>query len=146
MTEPLCDEEDAEQFCESNLAEALRVQADNLDALQCLANLRMLRKRDAEAKRLMKQVVDKTLQICTKEKQDQSIGNIMAEAKSNPSTQADAQEVPSISFRMQTCRFLTELQLFKKSVKILETITAENDEVIESWYLLAFALVKLKKY
>ena len=23
---------------------------------------------------------------------------------------------------------------------------AENDEIIESWYLLAFALVKLKKY
>ena len=47
---------------------------------------------------------------------------------------------------MQTVRFLTELQLFKKSVKVLETIVAENDEIVESWYLLAFALVKLKKY
>ena len=47
---------------------------------------------------------------------------------------------------MQTVRFLTELQLFKKSVKVLETIVAENDEIIESWYLLAFAIVKLKKY
>ena len=47
---------------------------------------------------------------------------------------------------MQTCRLLTEVQLFKKSVKVLETVVAENDEIIESWYLLAFALVKLKKY
>ena len=47
---------------------------------------------------------------------------------------------------MQTVRLLTEVQLFKKSVKVLETIVAENDEIIESWYLLAFALVKLKKY
>ena len=31
-------------------------------------------------------------------------------------------------------------------MKILETIVSENDEIIESWYLLAFALVKLKKY
>ena len=41
---------------------------------------------------------------------------------------------------------MIELQLFKKAVKILETIVGENDEIIESWYLLAFALVKLKKY
>ena len=29
---------------------------------------------------------------------------------------------------------------------MLETIVTENDELIESWYLLAFACVKLKKY
>ena len=43
---------------------------DNLDALQCLANLRLLRNRDAEAKEILKRVVDKTLQIVAKEKQD----------------------------------------------------------------------------
>jgi hypothetical protein len=49
MTEPLCDEEGAEQHCEQSLQQALALDEDNLDALQCLGNLRMLRTRDKEA-------------------------------------------------------------------------------------------------
>ena len=32
------------------------------------------------------------------------------------------------------------------SVKILETIVKEDDEIVESWYLLAFGFLKLKKW
>jgi hypothetical protein len=55
-------------------------------------------------------------------------------------------ENPSIEFRMQTCRFLTELQLFQDSVKVLETVVGDDDERIEAWYLLAFGLFRLKKF
>jgi len=41
---------------------------------------------------------------------------------------------------------LTELEQFKLSVKVLEGIVAEDDEIVEAWYLLAFGLCKLKKY
>ena len=37
MTEPLCDEPEAEQQCESNLEQALQVHPESLDALQTLA-------------------------------------------------------------------------------------------------------------
>ena len=66
MTEPLCDDSDAEQQCETNLEEALAVHADNLDALQTSAQLRMLRKRDSEAKTLLKRVVSRTTEIIKK--------------------------------------------------------------------------------
>ena len=55
-------------------------------------------------------------------------------------------ELPSVDFRMQTSRFLTELQKFKMSVKVLETIVKEDDEIVEAWYLLAFGFFKLKKW
>ncbi len=47
---------------------------------------------------------------------------------------------------MQTCRFLTELQMSQESVKVLETVVGDDDERVEAWYLLAFGLFRLKKY
>ena len=55
-------------------------------------------------------------------------------------------ETPSIEFRMQTSRFLTELAMWRESMKILEGVVGDDDECIEAWYLLAFALFRLKKY
>ena len=66
--------------------------SDNLDALQCLANLRLLRARDAEAKEILKQVVDKTMQIVAKEKQDQSLGNLMATQASENKAQTKSED------------------------------------------------------
>ena len=54
--------------------------------------------------------------------------------------------MPSMDFRMHTSRLLLELQEFKKSIKILDTIIQEEDERVEAWYLLAFCLCKLKKF
>lgn len=54
--------------------------------------------------------------------------------------------MPTIDFRMQTSRFLTELEQFKTAVKVLETIVAEDDSYVEAWYLLAFSFFKLKKW
>lgn len=47
---------------------------------------------------------------------------------------------------MTTCRLLVELQSFKDSVKVLDTVVSENDEQPEAWYLLAFSYFNLKKY
>jgi hypothetical protein len=63
MTEPLCDEEDAESNCELSLKEALLIDSQNLDALQCLGNLRMLRTKDKEAVKLLTKVADKVCEI-----------------------------------------------------------------------------------
>ena len=63
MTEPLCDDSDAEQQCETNLQQALALQENNLDALQTMAQLRLLRKRDGDAKALLQRVVARTLEI-----------------------------------------------------------------------------------
>jgi len=53
MTEPLCDDSDAENQCEQNIEQALQMQPENLDALQTRAQLRLLRQKDSEAKGLL---------------------------------------------------------------------------------------------
>ena len=80
-----------------------------MDALQCLAHIRILRKRDSEGKAILKQVVDKTMQIAAKEKQEQSLGNLIAAQENKAAQKVDVQEIPSIQFRMQTVRLCTEV-------------------------------------
>ena len=53
MTEPLCDEPEAEQTCELSLAAALNIDAGNIDAMQGLANLRLIRGLDKEGFELL---------------------------------------------------------------------------------------------
>jgi len=36
--------------------------------------------------------------------------------------------------------------MHKESVKVLESVVGDDDERVEAWYLLAFALFRLKKY
>ena len=106
----------------------------------------MLRKKDAEAKALLKQVAEKTLEILAASAEDQSVGAIAKAAKVQAVNASRVSETPSIEFRMQTCRFLIELCMWRPSMQLLEGIVAEDDENVEAWYLLAFSLFRLKKY
>jgi predicted Zn-dependent protease len=54
--------------------------------------------------------------------------------------------LPSIEFRMQTARLLVELKEFKKCVKILDMIIKEEDERVETWYLLGLSLYNLNLF
>ena len=74
----------------------------------------MLRKRDSEAKTILKKVVKRTLEIIQKNAEEQSVGALMN--KPNISKNSNSVETPSIEFRMQTCRFLTELAMFRESM------------------------------
>ena len=51
------DEPKAENECETCLAEALKIDPENVDALQTLANLRVIRAKDSEAVHLLRRVV-----------------------------------------------------------------------------------------
>ena len=108
----------------------------------------MLRRRDAEAKELLTKVVKGTLAIIKKNTEAASVGAI-AEAMKKPSATSNSDktlETPSLNFRLQTARFLTELELWKKSVSILETVVGDDGDCLEAWYLLAFALFRLGKH
>ncbi|CAI2374946.1 unnamed protein product [Moneuplotes crassus] len=125
MTPPLCDLPEAEETCEGALQKAFEIENDNLDALQCLANLRIMRARDEEAIELLDRVLKTILE-------KQELG--------------DPQEMPSIDFRLQTSRLYMELEQFKKAVKPLDTVIKEDDNKGETWYLLAFCHYNLKNY
>jgi len=60
---------------------------------------------------LLKRVVKRTLELVEHSKVDQSLGALVA-ARNAPATataSTKSSEVPSLDFRMQTARFLTEL-------------------------------------
>ena len=119
----LSDEPKAEEECEKAIAQALKIDEYNMDALQILANLRVNRARDQEATLALKRCVKVMLK-----------------------DQESLQNLPTIEFRMVTCRLLVELLQFKDAIKVLDTVVSENDEIPEAWYLLAFSYFNLKKY
>jgi len=117
MTPPLCDQADAEQTCETALLKALEYYSENIDALQGLANIRIMRARDQEAIELLNKVVE-----IVKQK----------------SKSKDPNDMPPFEFRLQTARLLIELQNFDTAVRPLDTLIKEDDSKGEVWYLLAF--------
>ena len=123
---------------------------ENLDALQTMAQLRLLRKRDSEAKELLIRVVKRTIEINAQIRETTSVGAILNQKtpgnNSKAHSLANSSEAPSLDFRMQTSRFLTELGCWRESVQVLESVVADDDERVEAWYLLAFGLFRLKKY
>lgn len=103
--------------CEAALVKALEHDSENIDALQGLANLRIMRARDDEANHLLERVVKA---IKDKEKSE------------------DPNCMPPYEFRLQTSRLLIELQNYKKAIRALDTLIKEDDSQGEVWYLLAF--------
>ena len=91
MTPPLCDMQEAEQTWEETLEKALRIDWTNVDALQWMANLRIMRARDQEALELLDKVV-----------------NIVREEDN----EEDFSSLPPYEFRLQTARLLIELGSF----------------------------------
>ena len=59
MTTDLCDDPNAEKICEDNISQALNICPDSIEALLQFSNLRILRKRDNEAKQAMYTILDK---------------------------------------------------------------------------------------
>lgn len=107
------------------LCKALERDANNVDALQGLANLRIMRARDSEAIELLEKVVK------------------VIKSKDN---EEDFATLPPYDFRLQTSRLLIELQNYKSAVRPLDTLIKEDDTKAEVWYLLAFCHYNLRKY
>jgi len=62
MSPPFCDAPDAEETCEKLLQNGLTIDPTNVDCLQNLANIRIMRAKDQEAFALLKQVCEFMLQ------------------------------------------------------------------------------------
>ena len=59
MTTDLCDDPNAENICENSINEALKYCPDSIEALLQLLDLRIIRKRDNEAKEAMFKILEK---------------------------------------------------------------------------------------
>eukprot|EP00826_Nyctotherus_ovalis_P003479 TRINITY_DN1070_c0_g1_i5.p4 TRINITY_DN1070_c0_g1~~TRINITY_DN1070_c0_g1_i5.p4 ORF type:complete len:195 (-),score=66.03 TRINITY_DN1070_c0_g1_i5:1725-2243(-) len=97
------------------------VDPDNADALQCLANLRILRERDVEASELL----------------DKVLAQVLSESED---------KVFNADFCKQTGRLLMELSRYSDSASVLEKVVNSSEENVEAWYLLAYAYYSNGKY
>ena len=116
MTTDLCDDPNAEKICEDSISKALNICPDSSEALLQFSNLRILRKRDKEAKEAMYKIYEKL----------KNIENNLNE-----------QEIPERDMLINLSQNFAELKLFKEACYIINLILKKDDEDIECYYLLA---------
>ena len=117
MTTDLCDDPNAENICENSIKEALKYSPDSIEALLQLSNLRIIRKRDNEAKEAMYKILEKIKNIDKGENLEQSL--------------------PERDILINLSQNFAELKLFKEACYIINVLLKKDDEDIECYYLLA---------
>jgi tetratricopeptide (TPR) repeat protein len=156
----LCFEENAEQECEFYIQKSLALKdatgESSIDALQAVSSLRLSQKRGVEA-------VDPILCVYAKLKRGcealAKLTGLCDDDKAADEQQAQelleldsAQNLPDFEFRCQTAKLLLECTAVlkeqsdlrwrncaKAAVLVLGSLMAENDEVIEIWFLMGEA-------
>ena len=123
MTTDLCDDPNAEKICEDNISQALNICPDSIEALLQFSNLRILRKRDNEAKQAMYKILEKINEINN---------NI-----NNDNNNVEIEEIPERDMLINISQNFAELKLFREACYIINLILKKDDEDIECYYLLA---------
>jgi tetratricopeptide (TPR) repeat protein len=118
-------EPNAEDICERSLYEALKFDPNSFDALIQMSNLRILRKRDAEALIYMDRIYNSVLEYI-------NLG--------------DETLLPPQEILANLSKNYSEISQYVKAIKILDIILKLNDEDLECWYLLAFNHFTIKNY
>ena len=122
MTTDLCDDPNAEKICEDNISQALNICPDSIEALLQFSNLRILRKRDNEAKQAMYKILEKINEINNNINNDNNV---------------EIEEIPERDMLINISQNFAELKLFKEACYIINLILKKDDEDIECYYLLA---------
>ena len=167
----LCYETDAEQQCESYLAAALKIPDGNtgkptVDALQTVANLRISQNRLDDAVSNMLDVYQSMKSGCEglsalvglsgSTPVDKTEANTMTEQARELVDVEAASSLPGFEFRCQSVKLYlecanglksqeentaTEQQCVSVAIHVLGSLLAENDDVVEVWYLLGCAFM-----
>ena len=115
MTTDLCDKPNAEEICENSIREGLNISNNNIDILLQLSNLRILRKRDDEAKNALNKIMNEINVIdITDEK------------------------FPDHDVLLNIANNYAEINMYPEAIKILNILVKIDDEDLNCWYLIAF--------
>ncbi|KAF8896334.1 hypothetical protein BD779DRAFT_1495267 [Infundibulicybe gibba] len=108
----LCFDPAAEKTCEDLLAQALKIDPGNAEALQALSSVRMSQQRPDEAKECLEQAwsVWKDLDL-------------------------DDLKLPPISTRLSFVKLFLELELYTPALLVLHGVMSSDDQEVEAWYL-----------
>lgn len=116
----LCMREDAEMRCEEAVQAALALRPDEYEVLQTQASMRISQNRPEEAAESLARSIEAWTSLSL-----------------------DDPDYPTFEFRLTCSRLLVELGSFDVALPILESLSQEDDEIIEVWYLLALTLHSL---
>ena len=115
MTTDLCDKPNAEEICENSIREGLNISNNNIDILLQLSNLRILRKRDEEAKNALNKIMNEI-----------NIIDITDE------------KFPDHDVLLNIANNYAEINMYPEAIKILNILVKIDDEDLNCWYLIAF--------
>ena len=123
MTTDLCDKPNAEEICENSIREGLNISNNNIDILLQLSNLRILRKRDDEAKNALNKIVNEINVIdITDEK------------------------FPDHDVLLNIANNYAEINMYVEAIKILNILVKIDDEDLNCWYLIAFDNYQIRNF
>ncbi|XP_077866417.1 uncharacterized protein LOC102807988 [Saccoglossus kowalevskii] len=122
-----CFEADAEDRCKSSLDKAIEYNSNNAEALQLLSSYHLSKNNLQEAK----DVLNKSLSLWLPQWQQFQLD----------ADGIDALEPCPLDYqcRITTAKLLIELQMFEKSIDVLENLLEEDDEVVIVWYLIGWS-------
>jgi len=139
----LCYDDGAENSCEAAVQDSLRFDAGNLETYQTLASLRLSQCRGQEASEVILRVVHQVLEV--RERLHRRTLAADLTAQDGAETELD---VPTVEASTATVKLCLECvpfntQLAQAAVALTNNLLAEDDEVIELWYLLGLASQQL---
>lgn len=159
----LCFEPDAEAQCEEALQHALQLDQSSPEPFQLIANLRLVQSRGDDATTYILNAYERIEFGCTALASLVGFGiNDDIAIELNSSQQDAADRLPSFEFRVQTAKLLLECaavslnsninddttamkdeekgnKCAEAAIQVLGSLMAENDEIIEIWYLVGCA-------
>ena len=115
MTTNLCEKNNAEEICENCIKEGLIISHNNIDILLQMSNLRILRKRDKEAK----EILDKIMNLI----------NVNDVTNDN---------FPDHDILLNIANNYAEINCYAEAIKLLSILVKIDDEDLNCWYLMAF--------
>lgn len=123
-----CFEDDAENICKKSIESAIEADESNPDAYQCLANFHLVKGEIEESKA----AINRNLSLWLPQYKAIWEGEASSGASENF-------QPPGYDSRINTSKMLIELEMLNEASEVLEGLVAEDDEVIEVWYLLGWS-------
>ena len=125
----LCDNDEAEETCSGSVLKAVEVDELNPEAWQTKARLHLIKNEFDEAKRNMKTSTDLWLPKY----------NSVLENKASSSNFDPVEVCPLLyTTRVATAKVLIELEEWDTATQVLDGLIEEDEDVVETWYLLGW--------
>ncbi|XP_068223940.1 uncharacterized protein [Palaemon carinicauda] len=126
----LCDEEDAETQCQTNISKAIEVDPSNPEAYQSMASYLLVKQEVEQAK----ENIQKSIELWLPKYKAVEEGKAVAGS-------FDPVEVCPLSYptRLNTAKILIEIEDHDHAIDVLEGLAEEDDSVVDTWYLMGWS-------